>query len=53
MDFAPYVMHRQLELFVDRDPPAAEATAVFDQQGGRYRAAIEDYPSCLAAAKAE
>lgn len=49
----PCVMHRRLELFVDRNPSEAEATEVFEQQGGRCRAEIEDYPSCLTAAQAE
>jgi hypothetical protein len=49
----PCVMNRRLELFVDRNPPEAEAAAVSEQQGGRCRAEIEDYPSCLTAATAE
>ena len=41
------VMHRHLEFYVDYDAPAEEIADVVELQGGRCRAEIEDYPSCL------
>lgn len=41
------VMHRHLEFYVDHHASDDETAEVVALQGGRCRAEIEDFPSCL------
>lgn len=41
------VMHRRLEFYVDHHASEEETADVVARQGGRCRAEIEDFPSCL------
>jgi hypothetical protein len=41
------VMHRRLEFYVDHHASDGEIAEVVALQGGRCRAEIEDFPSCL------